>query len=70
MRDLKIISEQQISERESLSSDNRGVKYSLCGTDVFTKYAWVKLLKDRKSRAILHGFVELENKDSCKPNKL
>ena len=51
-----------LAERGSLSSQNWGVKYLLCVIDVFTKYAWVKLLKDRKSRAILHGFVELENR--------
>ena len=70
MRDLKIIFEQQISERESLSSDNRGVKYSLCVIDVFTKYNWVKSLKDRKAIAVLHGFAEQENKYNCQPNKL
>ena len=38
--------------------------------DVFTKYAWVKPLKDRKAGAVAHGFVELGNKTNCKPNKL
>ena len=33
-------------EIESLSSKNKNVKYSLCVTDVFTKYVWVKPLKD------------------------
>ena len=31
------------------SSFNRGFKYLLCVTDVFTKYAWVKPLKDKKN---------------------
>ena len=31
---------------ESLSSKNKNVKYFLCFIDVFTKYAWVKPLKD------------------------
>ena len=58
------------AERGSLSSKNRGIKYLLCVIDAFTKYAWVKLLKDRKARAVVHGFVELGNKSNCKPNKL
>ena len=35
-----------IAKLGSLSSMNRGVKYLLCVIDVFTKYAWVKSLKD------------------------
>ena len=32
----------------SLSSKNKNVNYSLCDVDVFSKYAWVKPLKDKK----------------------
>ena len=32
----------------SLSSKNKNVKYLLCMIDVFTKYAWLKPLKDKK----------------------
>ena len=34
------------AEMESLSSKNKNVKYLLCVIDVFTKYVWVKPLKD------------------------
>ena len=37
-----------LAEMGSLSSRNKNVKYLLCVTDVFTKYAWVKPLKDKK----------------------
>ena len=36
-----------LAEMESLSSKNKNVKYLLCVIDVFTKYAWVKPLKDK-----------------------
>ena len=36
------------AEMESLSSENRSVKYILCVIDVFTKYAWVKPLKNKE----------------------
>ena len=35
-------------EMDSLSSKNQHVKYLLYVIDVFTKYAWVKPLKDKK----------------------
>ena len=37
-----------LPEMESLSSKNKNVKYLLCATNIFTKYAWVKPLKDKK----------------------
>ena len=37
-----------LAEIGSLSSFNLGVKYLLCGIDVFTKYAWIKALKEKK----------------------
>ena len=32
-----------VVEMQSLSSNNKNIKCSLCVIDVFTKYAWVKL---------------------------
>ena len=37
-----------LAKMGSLSSKNKNVEYLLCVIDVFTKYAWVKPLKDRK----------------------
>ena len=45
----------------SLSSKNRNIKYLLCVIDVFTKYAWVKPLKDKKGKIILNAFIEIVN---------
>ena len=53
----------------SLSSKNRNVKYLLCVTDVFTKQAWIKPLKDKKAKAVLNGFIEEVNESKCKANK-
>ena len=33
----------------SLSSKNEDIRYLLCVIDVFTKYAWVKPVKDNKN---------------------
>ena len=59
-----------LAEMESLLSKNRAVKYLLCVIDVFTKYVWVKLLKDKTAKIVFLGFVETVNKSKSKPNKL
>ena len=38
--------------------------------DVFIKYAWVKPLKDKKSKPVPHGFINIVNEYKWKPNKL
>ena len=38
--------------------------------DVFTKYAWVKSLKGKKSKTVLNAFMKRINKSNHKPNKL
>ena len=42
-----------LAEMGSLSSKNENVKYSLCVIDVFTKYAWVKPLKEKNGKTVL-----------------
>ena len=53
-----------------MSSKNKSVKYLLCVIDVFTKYAWVKPLKDKKGKTVLKAFIEIANESNSKPNKL
>ena len=42
-----------LDEMETFSSKNKNVKYLLCVRDVFTKYAWVRLLKDKRGKQFL-----------------
>ena len=58
-----------LAEMKSLSSKNKNVKYLLCVIDVFTKYLWIKHLKDKKGKTVLNGFIEI-NESNCRPNKL
>ena len=51
-------------------SKNKNVRYLLCGIDVFTKYAWIKLLKDKKGKTVLNAFIKIVTKSNCKPNQL
>ena len=54
----------------SLSSFNQSVQYLLCLIDIFTKYAWVKTLKDKKAKTVLQCFIEIVSKSKQKPNEL
>ena len=38
--------------------------------DIFSKYAWVKPLKDKKGKTVLNAFIEIVNESNHKPNKL
>ena len=53
-----------------LSSKNKNVKYLLCVIDFFTKYAWIKPLKDKKCKTVFNAFIEILNESNRKPNKL
>ena len=71
MQDLKDnIWAADLAEMESLSFKNKNVKYLLCVIDIFTKYAWIKPLKDKKGKTVLNAFIEIVNESNGKPNKL
>ena len=53
-----------------LSSKNKNVKYLFCVIDLFTKYAWIKPLKDKKGKTVFNAFIEILNESNRKPNKL
>ena len=59
-----------LAEMESFSSKNKNVEYLLCVIDLFTKYAWVKPLKDRKDDTVLNTFIKIVNESTRAPNKL
>ena len=44
---------------QSLSKYNKGIKCLLCAIDLFSKYAWVVPLKDKKGSSIVHAFQKI-----------
>ena len=42
-------------DMESLSKSNKGIKYLLCAIDLFSEYAWVVLLKDKRGNSIVNS---------------
>ena len=59
-----------LAEMKSLSSKNKNVEYVLCVIDIFTRYAWVKPLKDKKDKTVINAFIEIVNESNRKPNKI
>ena len=45
-----------LADMQSLSKYNRGIKYLLCGIDLFSKCTWVIPLKDKKEQVLLMDF--------------
>ena len=44
---------------QSLSKYNKGIKHLLCTIDLFSKYAWVVPLKDKKGINIVNAFQKI-----------
>ena len=55
---------------QSLSRKNIGTKYLLCAIDLFSKYAFVIPLKDKKGISIVNGFNKIIKQYNRKPNKI
>ena len=49
---------------------NKGIRFLLCVIDIFSKYAWVARLKDKKGTAVTNAFQKLLDKSRCKRNKI
>ena len=53
-----------------LSKFNKGFRFLLCAIDIFSKYAWVIPLKDKKGISIVNAFQELLLNSKRKPNEI
>ena len=49
---------------------NKGFKFLLCVIDIYSKYAWVVTLKDKKGASIVNVFQSILKKSNRKPNKV
>ena len=59
-----------LADMQLLSKYNKGIRFLLCVTDIFSKYAWVVPLKDKKGISIVKAFQSILNKSNRKPNKI
>ena len=53
-----------LAEIQSLSSKNKIAKYLLYVIDIFTKYAWVRTLRDKRGKTVLSAFIETVNESN------
>ena len=53
-----------------ISKFNKRFRFLLCVLDIFSKYAWVVPLKDKKGVSIADAFQKILDKSGCKPNKI
>ena len=53
-----------------ISKYNKGIRYLLCVIDLFSRYAWVIALKNKKGESIVEGFENILDDSNRKPNKV
>ena len=53
-----------------VSQFNKGFRFLLCVIDIFSKYAWVVPLKDKKGVSIVDAFQKILDKSGRKRNKI
>ena len=55
---------------QSLSRKNKGIKYLLYAIDLYSKFAFVIPLKDKKGISIVNAFGKIIKQSNRKPNKI
>ena len=59
-----------LANMQLLSKYNKGIRFLLCVIDIFSKYAWVVPLKDKKGISIVKAFQIILKQSNRKPNKI
>ena len=59
-----------LADMQSISKFNKGFRFLLCVIDIFSKYAWVVPLKDKKGVSIANAFQKVLDDSKRKPNKI
>ena len=60
-----------LADMQLLSKYNKGIRFLLCVIDIFSKYAWIVPLKDKKGIRIVKAFqIILKQSNNRKPNKI
>ena len=59
-----------LADMQLISKFSKGFRFLLCVIDIFSKYAWVVPLKDKKGVSIVNPFQKKLDKSGRKPNKI
>ena len=58
-----------LADMQLIGKFNKGIKYLLCVTDLFSRYAWIVLLKNTTIASIVNAFQSIFKKSSRKQKK-
>ena len=59
-----------LADMQLLSKYNKGIRFLLCVIDIFSKYAWVVRLKDKKGISIVKAFQSILKQSNRKAKKI
>ena len=59
-----------LADMKLISKFNKGFRFLLCVIDIFSKYAWVVPLKNKKGVSIVNAFQYILEKSNRRPNKI
>ena len=59
-----------LADMQLISKYNKGVRYLLCVIDLFSNYAFIVTLKDKKGNTIVNAFQNILKNSKRKPNKI
>ena len=59
-----------LADIQLISKFNKGFRFLLCVSHIFSKYAWVVPLKEKKGISIINAFQKILKESDRKPNKM
>ena len=59
-----------LTDMQLISKFNKGIRFLLCIIDIFSKYVWAILSKDKKGITITNTFQNFLDKSKRKSNKI
>ena len=59
-----------LADMQLISKFKKGFRFLLCVIDIYSKYAWVISLKDKKGITITNAFEKIVDESNRKPNKI
>ena len=65
-----LIKDKSTIDMKLLSKFNKRFRYLLRIIDIYSKYAWIVPLKDKKPVTITNAFQKLLDASNCKPNNI
>ena len=59
-----------LPDMQLINKCNKGIRFLLSVIDIFTKYAWVVTLQDKKDTSTVNAFQKILDNSARKPNKI